>query len=142
MIVTGPGVEHHGTISSAYATVMDLAPTFLELAGVAYPDDGTAEPMLGESAVDLLKGSSESVHDDQYVTALFHRGRALLRQGNWKLSTLERLYEETDFELFNLATDPGESHDLAAEKPEKFAEMIELWRAERLRLRIILPEDL
>ena len=142
MIVTGRGVEHHGVIDSTYTTVMDLAPTFLEIAGVTYPDDGSFRPILGESAVEYLAGRSESVHDDQYVTTIFHRGRAMLRQGDWKLSALDRFYTEADFELFNIAVDPGETHDLADENPEKFDEMIALWRSERETLGIILPEDL
>ena len=142
MIIAGPGVKHRGAISFAYTTVMDLAPTFLDLAGTAYPDDGSVKPMLGASMLALLANEADTVHDDDYVTALMHHGRAFMRQGDWKLSTLERFYNESDFELFDLSVDPGETHDLTDEEPEKFAEMIKLWRAERRKLGIILPEDL
>ena len=41
MIIAGKGVGMAGVKSSAYLTVMDLAPTFLELASVDYPTGGT-----------------------------------------------------------------------------------------------------
>ena len=142
MIISGAGVSHQGTINSAYATVMDLAPTFLELAGAPYPQDGSVQPMLGETMLPFLAGDSDSVHDSQYVTTLFHYGRAYLRQGNWKMSTLEAPFDESNFELFDLSVDPGETRNLADVEPEKLAELIELWRTERERMGIILPEDL
>jgi len=76
------------------------------------------------------------------VTTLYHAGRAYLRQGNWKISNLEPPFNEADFELFDLATDPGESYNLADDEPEKLAELIDLWGEERERLGIILPQDL
>jgi arylsulfatase len=142
MIIAGAGVSASDNINTAYATVMDLAPTFLELAGTTYPDDGSVEPILGESMVSFLSGESEEVHDDQYVTTLFHENLAFLRQGDWKLSTLDGIFEESKFELFDLSVDPGETYNLATDEPEKYAELIALWRVERRRLGIILPNDL
>jgi arylsulfatase len=142
MMIAGPGVAASGVIDSSYLTVMDLAPTFLDIAGAHYPNDGSVQPMLGESITSFLAGETDTVHDENYVTALYHGGRAYLRQGNWKISNLEPPFDEADFELFDLSTDPGESNNLAADEPEKFAELIELWREERRRLGIILPQDL
>ncbi len=142
MIIAGTGVSASDDINTAYATVMDLAPTFLELAGAPYPDDGSVEPILGESMVSFLAGESEDVHDDQYVTTLFHENVAFLRQGDWKLSTLDGIFEESKFELFDLSVDPGETNNLATDEPEKYAELIALWQMERKRLGIIVPKDL
>ena len=142
MIIAGPGVAARGVIDSTYLTVMDLAPTFLDIAGAQYPDDGSVRPMLGESITRFLAGEADVVHDENHVTTLYHAGRAYLRQGNWKISNLEPPFNEADFELFDLATDPGESNNLADDEPEKLAELIELWGEERERLGIILPQDL
>ncbi len=142
MMIAGPGVAARGVIDSTYLTVMDLAPTFLDIAGAKYPDDGSVRPMLGESITRFLAGEADVVHDENHVTTLYHAGRAYLRQGNWKISNLEPPFNEGDFELFDLATDPGESNNLADDEPEKLAELIELWDEERERLGIILPQDL
>ena len=142
MMIAGPGVAARGVIDSTYLTVMDLAPTFLDIAGAQYPDDDSVRPMLGESITRFLTGETDIVHDENYVTTLYHAGRAYLRQGNWKISNLEPPFDEADFELFDLATDLGESNNLADDEPEKLAELIELWGEDRKRLGIILPQDL
>lgn len=142
LIVAGPGVEGKGTMSRAYLTVMDLAPTFLEVAGARYPGDGSVRPMEGESMAALLGGHTTTVHDSAYATTLFHAGRALVRRGQWKLSTLEPPFDEASFELFDIEADPGETRNLAAEHPEVFREMVELWRSERGRLGITLPAEI
>ena len=76
MIVTGAGVAGRGTLERTYVTVMDLAPTFLELAGATYPSDGSVVPMLGETMGPRLSGAASTVHDSAHVTALYHRGNA------------------------------------------------------------------
>lgn len=80
--------------------------------------------------------------DDNKLTVAFHWGNAYLRQGNWKIVTLDNSFDESEFELFNIAADSGETTDLSQAEPEKFKEMIRLWNAERRRLGIILPQDL
>lgn len=141
MIVSGAGVRRRG-IDDAYITVMDLAPTFVEVAGGEYPADGSVKPMLGESMLAFLQGQARRVHDEGYVTALYHAGRAFLRRGKWKLVNLEPPFREADMDLFDLEADPGETTDRSAAEPEVFAEMLELWRAARLELGIILESDL
>ena len=98
--------------------------------------------MLGESMSALLAGQSDSVHDADYVTTLFHRGQAFLRQGRWKLTALERTFHEDHFALYDVVADPGEVHDLSAEAPKQREHMLELWRQQREELDITLPTDL
>jgi arylsulfatase len=141
-IMAGPSVARVGAIDSTYVTVMDLAPTFLEIAGAQYPDDGSVWPMLGESMSGFLAGEAETVHEKDYVTILYHGGRAYLRQGNWKIANLEPPFDEDDFEFFDLSVDPGETHNLAESHPDKYEDLLELWRDERKKLGIILPHDL
>jgi len=142
MIIAGKGVAASGEKSSAYLTVMDLAPSFLELAGVDYPTGVPMQPMRGESINALLAGKSQTAHDENYLTVHSHRGRVLIRKGKWKLTNLETPFDEAKLELFNLETDPGESNNLAIVEPDKFQELLELWRVERISLGIVLPQDL
>lgn len=142
MIMAGPGVAKSGVIDSTYVTVMDMAPTLLDFAEAEYPDDNSVWPMLGESMSDFLAGESENIHDQNYVTTLYHGGRAYLRQGDWKIANLEPPFDEDDFELFDLSVDPGEVDNLAESHSEKYEQLLELWRSERKKLGIILPQDL
>ncbi|MEZ4987794.1 MAG: sulfatase-like hydrolase/transferase [Saprospiraceae bacterium] len=55
-----------------------------------------------------------------------------IRSGDWKL--LE-FFEENRVELYNLKNDPSEQHDLAADMPEKTAELhaqLKAWKSEYL----------
>lgn len=142
MIIAGPGVADRGSKRSAYLTVMDLAPTLLELAGIDYPTGESVQPMRGESINAFLAGETDVVHDDNYVTVHAHGGRMLMRKGKWKLTSLEPPFDESKLELFNLEADPGETNNLAEAEPEKYQEMLELWREERKKLGIVLPQDL
>jgi arylsulfatase len=142
MIIAGPGVASVGSKNSSYTTVMDLAPTFLELAGINYPSNDSIQAMRGESINAFLSGETDVVHDENYVTVHSHGGRMLIRKGKWKLTTLEAPFDESRLELFNIETDPGEMSNLAKAEPEKYQEMIELWREERKKRGIVLPQDL
>ena len=141
LIVRGPGVGPPGTIEHAYATLMDIAPTVVELAAARYPEDGSVRPMEGESLVALLAGATDRVHDDAYVTTLYHGGRAYVRRGPWKLANLEAPFDESAMQLFDLDADPGETRDLRTTEPEVYAEMLALWRAEKARLGILLESE-
>jgi arylsulfatase len=142
MIIAGRGVAATGVIDSNYATVMDLAPTFLEIAGASYPVDGAVKPILGESMAAFLSGDSDSVHGDDYVTVMSHRGRAMVRRGRWKIVTTYGPFDERNFELYDVTADPGETNNLARQEPEIYAELIDIWRTRRREFGIILPEDL
>jgi arylsulfatase A-like enzyme len=142
LIVTGPGVSRLGEINRSYLTVMDLAPTFLDVGGAYYPEDGSVWPLLGTSMRPFLAGASEAVHDSSYVTTFLHGNRAYVRVGKWKLVNLDGPFNEADFELFKLEVDPGETTNLAALETDLYASMLDLWRSERKRLGIVLPEEL
>ncbi|MDH3509128.1 MAG: arylsulfatase, partial [Gammaproteobacteria bacterium] len=141
MIVAGRSADRSGVINDSYLTVMDLAPTFLELAGARYPTGPGLRPMLGESMVDVLAGNTHAAHDDDYATVLYYEGRAFIRQGDWKLVNLHPPFDETTYELFNLADDPGETTNLRNREPARFAALVELWHARRQELGILLPEN-
>lgn len=141
MIISGVGVKTNGLIDRSYVTVMDIAPTILELAGTVYPDDGSVKPMLGESLLSLLGGTAFSAHDEDYVTTFYHRGRAYLREGDWKIVNMDPPFSEAEFALFNLKTDPGEATNLASQEPERFERMKLLWREQRVQMDITLPND-
>ena len=64
-----------------------------------------------------------------------------MRQGKWKLVTLDRPFAESGFQLFDLGVDPGETNDLSEVEPERFTSMLELWREQREELGIVPLEE-
>jgi arylsulfatase A-like enzyme len=92
--------------------------------------------------VEFLAGSESQVHDENYVTTLYHGGKALLRQGQWKIVTLDPPFDESQFQLFDIEADPGETTNLALRYPDRMASMLALWRVKRQELGIVLPRDI
>ncbi len=120
-----------GARSAAFGTVMDILPTFLALAGTSHP--GTLYrgeeilPVKGRSLLPVLTGVRAAVHDDTEYTGWELYGHRAIRQGDWKITWDAAAGQEARWMLFNLAHDPMERHDLAAENPEKLTEMLLLW---------------
>ncbi len=69
--------------SNAVASVLDVAPTLLALAGATHA--GAAAPLEGRSLVDFLRGKSDRVHGDDFTFGLELFGRRALRRGDWKI---------------------------------------------------------
>jgi arylsulfatase A-like enzyme len=83
-----PGQKSAQPISHAPATIKDLAPTFLEIAGVPDPK-GTYKgravvKMDGRSLLPHLKGQARAVHPADQVFADENSGEAYVRVGEWK----------------------------------------------------------
>jgi arylsulfatase len=125
-------------ISRGYITVTDIAPTLLSLAGISQPQTYKGREILpfeGKSLVPVLSGQASEVHSpaEPIGTELFYR-RAL-RKGDWKavyLPKSDATYPrdgvgEGKWQLFNLATDPAETSDLAQTEPGKLAELVADW---------------
>lgn len=142
-IITGEGIPNSGEIRDEYFTVMDLAPTFYELAGIQYPGKNSHDnthALLGNSILPYLQDETKSIHDKNYGIGLEHRGRIYYRKGDWKLVQLERSTKKKEFLLFNVIDDPGEVMDLAPTNPEKYQELLQEWNQFVKDNKIILSE--
>ena len=143
LIVSGPGVERPaGSINHEFLHVADIMPTLLEIAGVDYPRERDGEslpPLIGKSWVSMLSGANESTRggEDWMAWELF--GNRALRQGDWKLRWQWRPFGTGDWELFDLAADSAERHDLATGRPEKLAALLGLWEEYVAANNVILP---
>lgn len=98
------------------ADVMDLMPTFLDLAGAQYPTNGAVKPE-GHSILPMIKGEPS---DPNRLFCWEHEGNRAIRDGHWKLVALPN---KTEWELFDISHDRIESHDLAAEHPDVVARL-------------------
>lgn len=129
--VTWPGFARQAEIGTTFATVMDIAPTVLELAGVTHPgteyQSREVAPMRGASLVPYLSGGADAVHDTVTSTGWELFGGRAIRLGDWKALYLPPPYGSGDWQLYDLSDDPGEIDDLAASRPDKLAELLPLW---------------
>jgi arylsulfatase A-like enzyme len=108
-----------GKIYDAPVSSLDILPTAVMAAGGSLAGD---HPLDGVDLVPYLTGhNSKPPHD-----ALYWRFGAqwAIRKGDFKLVHPP----QSDAQLFNLAQDIGEQHDLAGEKPELVQELEKAWK--------------
>jgi arylsulfatase len=119
------GIADRGAWRSQPAHVIDVMPTCLDVAGATPPATRVgraAPPLAGSSLVPAFR--DEPLGRD----ALFweHEGNAAVRAGDLKLV---RTGHQGAWELYDLAADRTEQHDLAAERPADVAALAARWRA-------------
>ena len=129
--------SQNGTITNIFSTVMDIAPTFLDMAGVKHPAPlyrgREVVEMRGKSMVPWLQGQSDAIHKVDFVEGWEMGGRAALRKGNWKIVYLPSgkggpsAKGRDRWELFDLDKDPGEIQDVAEQFQEVRKELLRLW---------------
>lgn len=143
MFVRWPGVVAPGSRCSTPVSQIDFYPTFCEISGATLPEDQAVD---GLSLVPLLRGDGELPlrplywHFPAYLESYakrwdqqrdpLYRSRpcGIVRYGDWKL---HEYFEDGDLELYNLADDIGEQTNLAAQLPDKAAELLQMlstWR--------------
>jgi arylsulfatase A-like enzyme len=146
--------EAGGTVRHQFAHAIDILPTVLELIGVDAPEtiDSVAQsPIDGTSFLHAVNDADAPArHTTQYFEML--GSRAIYHDG-WKAVTFHALgniyddgldadapFDDDVWELYHVAEDLSESHDLAAQEPDRLARMIDLWW-EEARRNDVLPLD-
>ncbi len=132
MIVRFPGVLTEGVDRDAFASALDIAPTFLAVAGVEPP--GTEyqgrdiHPMRGRSLLPYLRDAQSRPYGEDETVAFEIFGHGVVFMGPWKAVRLRPPWDDDVWRFYDLRKDPGEQHDLAEEEPERLALMIEAYR--------------
>jgi arylsulfatase A-like enzyme len=140
LVVAWPGHTAHGrAVRTQFSHLVDIAPTLYEAAGVTLPEsvDGVAQlPLEGRSLLaSLTDPSAPELHHMQYFE--IRGNRALYKDGwvaaaghfrPWELMTkAESVYaskvSDAHWELYHVAEDFSQAHDLALKFPEKLSEM-------------------
>ena len=116
LIVRWPGKVKPGTVSDLPSVQYDLLPTLVEVAGVQPPAD-----VDGISILPTLEGrtSEQKLHDYLFWDFRGYGGQLAVRIGKWK-GVKQNLVKNPDapLELYDLETDLGEQHNVAAEHPD------------------------
>ena len=119
-----------GSITQEIGHIIDLMPTFLDVADVRYSSTGSnrrRHPLPGSSLVPIFEG------DELPDRTIFweHEGNRAVRRGKWKLvsefpgtwSSFYSYQKNAQWELYDMSVDRGEQHDLAQTKPELVREL-------------------
>lgn len=124
MAITWPGRVSAGRTESAYVSALDLLPTVAQWTGVELDDPTIDGRPLGNP-------------DPERLLVWKWQKTWAVRRGDWKLTNTNENHwksepsaqyiapvaDDLDLKLFNLAEDPGERNDLAAERPELVLEL-------------------
>ena len=142
LIVSGPGIKGDGGFNRNFSYVTDIMPTMLEMAELDHPTQFEGRdvlPMRGHSITESLNNSRKSIYSaDEYVGGEMFGGR-WLRKGDYKATLVPKPYGNGEWQLFNVVTDPGETRDLAKEKPELFKELQIAWDQYAAETGVVFP---
>lgn len=138
------GIAARGELRHPFCHASDLLPTLLDLCGVSPPEQigGVAQlPVTGESfRASLDNAQAPARTRPQYFEMFGHRG---LWHDGWKAVAFHppgTPFDADRWELYHLAQDFAENHDLAGQQPERLAAMQALWWGEAERHQV-LPLD-
>jgi arylsulfatase len=156
-IVSWPArLRRDGSIRRQFTHAVDILPTVLELAGIPLPESIEYVPQThidGISFAPLLEpeGATAAGHRATQYFEMFG-SRAIYHDG-WKAVTYKPIgpiyndginwnapFSEDRWELYHVAVDPTELHDVGAENPDRLADMIDRWWVEARRNQV-LPLD-
>ena len=127
-IASWPGVIQPNTICTQPGHVVDIAPTFLDICKVDFPDSVHGYltlPLDGSSLLPLFKG--EKRKDPDFFISGMDKFR-MFRTGNYKIVQMNG----EDWELYDLNNDPTELENLAGKYPEKVNELLKNKRFQEL----------
>ena len=125
-IVSWNGNVPEGTESSQPFAFWDYMPTFAELLESDCPNTD------GVSVLPTFFGrEGQNEHDFLYFEFLEMGGKQAVIQGNWKLLH-QNIRDKATWELYNLASDPSENHNVISIYPEKAEELREIMKNARI----------
>jgi len=127
-LVRWPGVVKAGSVCNQLVYQADFIRTFADVFGVKLPDTAGEDSF---SLVPLLKGVDKPIRENAVSASI--QGTPALRSASWKYIPAPGSGgwgtggdQSQPVQLYNLADDIGETKNLAAEMPEKVAEMTTL----------------
>ncbi|WP_136808252.1 arylsulfatase [Desulfosediminicola flagellatus] len=129
LIVTGPRIAS-GKRSDALVHVMDMAPTFLEIADATHPKQYKGRdvlPMQGKSMLSILKNSNNAFRSENDTIGWELIGLRAIRKGDWKATRLIPPFGDSKWQLFNMKDDPGEAMDVSSMHQEKLQTLIKAY---------------
>ena len=150
LIISWPaGIPARGEIRQQYHHSVDIVPTILEITGTEMPkvNHGVDQyPLSGVSMVYTFDAEPDAPTEKhvQYYAMLGTRG---IWKDGWKAVALHAPlvgkghFDQDEWELYNVAEDRSEAHNLAQENPEKLQELIAAWFDEAAKNNVLPLDD-
>ena len=139
LIITGPAIAEQ-TWQPAITMVTDITPTVLDYLGVSDQQED-AVAITGRSMMPLLEGSASAIYGDDEAIGMEVSGNSALIKGDYKLTRNTPPHGDNIWRLYNLAVDPGESHDLRAQQPQRYNQMMADYSLYETEFGVIPPAE-
>ncbi len=117
------GIGARGELRRTPVHLIDVVPTVLELAGATKPAAIKGHPVPPAPGRSLVPAFAADVAVRRDFLWWEHEGNRAVRVGDWKLVALK----DGAWELYDLARDRGEQHNLAAAQPARVRELEAGW---------------
>jgi len=122
LFIRWPGVRVTPRVVDALTQTIDLLPTIFDAFKVRYPKDS----VQGRSLLPLIAGDTDEADDYAFARSDGDPPSYLMRSLQYSLI----LYGNGKWrELYDVKADPGQRHDLAAERPERMRDLLAEFRA-------------
>jgi arylsulfatase len=140
--VSAPGLGLAPGRSDALIAALDIAPTFVELAGGTNTTTVGGRDVLrmtGRSFAALLRGEIQATRNENEALVFEHGGQRAVFRGKWKALWMQAPNGIGNWQLFDLVADPGETTDLAAANPDLVSEFAAAYDAHAAAVGVIPP---
>jgi arylsulfatase A-like enzyme len=137
-IISWPaGMKARGEVRDQYHHAIDLVPTILDCLGVEAPETIKGHAQSAFDGVSMRYSLDEAAAPGSRKTQFYAMlgSRAIWHEG-WKAVTRHPTlagwgeFNTDEWQLYHVDVDRAELHDLAAERPDKVRELVNLWFAE------------
>lgn len=127
LIVSWPGHVQAGTETDFMCAFWDMMPTFCDI--LSSDIQTSVEALDGISLLPVLTGQEgQKEHDYLYFEFQEQSGKQAVRKGPWKLIYQNIRGNKPYYELYNLAADPSERHNVIDRFPDIAAELKEVMK--------------
>ena len=131
LIIAGQPITVKGELTHALSHVTDITPTILSLAGVKAPDGRfggrPVEAIVGRDLMPLIRGDVDRVYAEDDAIGYEVGGNAALFRGDYKIVMNRGPVGDSQWHLYNIVYDPGETQDLADAMPERMMVMTQAY---------------
>ncbi|WP_349863764.1 arylsulfatase [Leifsonia sp. WHRI 6310E] len=145
-------IAARGEVRNQWHHVIDIAPTILELAGLAQPHTVNGVTQVPMHGVSMTYTFDDAAADEGHLTQYFEimGNRGIYHKG-WTAQTRHRTpwdvvsaapdFSDDVWELYDTTVDWTQSNNLAKSNPEKLAELQQLFLIEATRYNVIPMDD-
>jgi arylsulfatase len=126
------GITAKGELRHQPGHLIDIMATCVDVSGAKYPTEANGQPITPLEGRSLVPAFANQPLDR--VLYWEHEGNRAVREGDWKLVAKGPAGK---WELYNLATDRTELHDLSARHPDRVAELRTKWETYAARTGVL-----